>query len=944
MRSHLVSFVLAGFVAGAAAASDPVNLSGSQGSARLDYVGPDWRVGLGLSDEGDVVAELLGVLALGERDSWVAEGWFQDGAGGVKLNYHWLPGDGDPAQQDALPGVYKLYLAADQNRHDDRKLSLGAGYEKQDLFWSGQFAVGLTDERRVDDFTEVFDEFVFGTTPDGRPFRQRRTINVLTETFEQAYDYGVGARIGRWFDQPNVRLQGGLDYEWGDFDSDQVTVSGTAEKFFTGTGHSLALSVEHFEKSGDFEQEDADTRATLIWRYAFGRTYRPRVTAEDVAPPAPARSADESEARKAPETTTRVVRSNVEMESDAFFAFDSAEIRPEARDNLQQVAELITRGPIVGRVSVVGHTCDIGPEAYNQRLSNRRAEAVRRELEGLGVDPEAIVTEGRGESDPLVPNTSEENRELNRRVDVEFIRVVEEEEVVRVEPAPTAGPVAVREEPVRQAPAWVMRALRNPAQHKRSVDTYRFERTTTTVELGEREFLNRAPVAENDTAAAARNGDGVFIDVLANDADPDGDALTVVSVGQPASGSVVNNGDFVTYTPDGGFQGEDSFSYTVSDGTDSATATVTVTVSNDAPVAQADAAETGSGVPVVIDVLANDSDPNGDELSLVGVSGASGGTTGIVDGRVRYVPNEGFSGTDSFTYTVRDAGGAEVTGDVTVTVSNQPPVAESDSARATVGQAVEIDVLANDRDPEGDPITLVAVGTPSNGTAEIVGQAIRYTATTLGSGTDTFTYEIEADGARATGTVVVELEAPPPTAVDDSATTQEGQEVRVDVLANDVAGLDGTLTIAEVADAPNGTTRIDGGVIVYTPDSGFVGTDRFDYVIREQGGGEASATVTITVESTNTPPVAEDDQFVTDTTTVVTIDVLANDSDPDGDPLTITELLDLPGSDIAVITVTDDNRIRFEPTGWPGTRSIFIRYRISDGRGGFDVATLEIKC
>jgi hypothetical protein len=192
--------------------------------------------------------------------------------------------------------------------------------------------------------------------------------------------------------------------------------------------------------------------------------------------------------------------------------------------------------------------------------------------------------------------------------------------------------------------------------------------------------------------------------------------------------------------------------------------------------------------------------------------------------------------------------------------------------------------------------------------------------------------------------VVVELEAPPPTAVDDSATTQEGQEVRVDVLANDVAGLDGALTIAEVADAPNGTTRIDGGVIVYTPDSGFVGTDRFDYVIREQGGGEASATVTITVESTNTPPVAEDDQFVTDTTTVVTIDVLANDSDPDGDPLTITELLDLPGSDIAVITVTDDNRIRFEPTGWPGTRSIFIRYRISDGRGGFDVATLEIKC
>ncbi|MGK7296557.1 MAG: OmpA family protein, partial [Candidatus Wenzhouxiangella sp. M2_3B_020] len=401
--------------------------------ARLDYVGDDWRVGVGLSDEGDVVAELLGVLALGERDSWVAEGWFQDGAGGVKLNYHWLPGKGDPAQQEDLPGVWKLYLAADQNRHDDRKLSLGTGYEKRDLFWSTQFSVGLTDERLVDDFTDVFEEFVFGTDASGRPFRQLQTTSVLTETFEEAYDYGVGLRVGRFFDQPNVRLQGGLDYEWGDFDSDQVTLSGTAEKFFTGTGHSLALSVARFEKSGDFEQADADTRATLIWRYAFGRSYRPRVTAEAVAAPAPAPAATETQARRAEETTTRIVRSNVEMESDAFFAFDSAEIRPDAREKLQGVADLITSGRIVGRVSVVGHTCDIGPEAYNQRLSNRRAESVKRELVALGVDPNAIVTDGRGESDPLVPNTSEENRELNRRVDVEFIRVVEEEEVVRVE-------------------------------------------------------------------------------------------------------------------------------------------------------------------------------------------------------------------------------------------------------------------------------------------------------------------------------------------------------------------------------------------------------------------------------------------------------------------------------------------------------------------------------
>ncbi|MGK7296239.1 MAG: hypothetical protein ACNS61_10510, partial [Candidatus Wenzhouxiangella sp. M2_3B_020] len=73
MQRHLFLLALAGLFAGSSAAADPIDLSGNQGSARLDYVGDDWRVGVGLSDEGDVVAELLGVLALGERDSWVAE-------------------------------------------------------------------------------------------------------------------------------------------------------------------------------------------------------------------------------------------------------------------------------------------------------------------------------------------------------------------------------------------------------------------------------------------------------------------------------------------------------------------------------------------------------------------------------------------------------------------------------------------------------------------------------------------------------------------------------------------------------------------------------------------------------------------------------------------------------------------------------------------------------
>ena len=835
-------------------------------------------------------------------------------------------------------------VAADQNRHDDRKLSLGAGYEKQDVFFSAQFSLGLTDERLVDDFTNVFEEFVFGNDASGRPFRQLQTTSVLTETFEQAYDYGTGlARRPLLQTRPTYGFRAVSTMSGGISTQVRQPCPQRLKNSLPVPAIASPCRWRRYKKSGDFELGRFRCPGHVDLALCL-RSHIPlkghRGTGDDVRRPRPACSPTAPQPSR---TETRIVRNEVEMESDAFFAFDSAELRLEAKETMQRLADLITSGKILGRVSVTGHTCDLGPETYNQRLSSRRAESVKRALVDKGVDPDAIVTDGRGESEPAVPNTSQENRQLNRRVDVQFIRVEETEELVRVEPEPAAEAVSMREETVRETPAWVMRALRNPAQHKRSVDVYRFERTATTVTLGEREFLNRAPLPENDAATAARNGAEVFIDVLANDADPDGDPLTVVSVSQPASGTVVNNGDFVTYAPAAGFQGEDSFTYTVSDGSDSATATVTVTVNNDAPVAQPDSAETRSGESVQIDVLANDSDPNGDKLALVAVSGASNGTPSIVGAEIRYAPNDGFSGTDSFTYTVRDTGGAEATGEVSVTVSSQPPVAAPDSAQVIIGQSVDIDVLANDTDPDGDPITLIGVSAPLRGTAEIVGQRIRYTPDASGSGSDTFTYEIESDGGRATGTVSVEIEAPAPTAVDDSARTEENQPVSVDVLANDLDGFGQPLTIIDVENPLNGTTRIEGTAVVYTPETDFVGTDSFEYTIREQNGGTASATVTITIELANTPPIAQDDFLLTNMTDTVVVDVLANDSDPNGDPLTITDLLDLPGADIAVITVTDDNRIRFEPTGWNGS-TLLIRYRISDGRGGFAEATLEIKC
>ena len=191
---------------------------------------------------------------------------------------------------------------------------------------------------------------------------------------------------------------------------------------------------------------------------------------------------------------------------------------------------------------------------------------------------------------------------------------------------------------------------------------------------------NEPPVAVND-AAVTEEGTAVRIAVLGNDSDPDGDALTVGRVSDPANGTAtVNPDNTVTYTPDPGFVGTDTFTYTAFDGEWEDTATVTVTVEkrpNTAPVASADTATTPRNTAVIIPVLANDTDADGDALTLTGVTQPSSGTASAnADGTVTYTPAINFNGTVSFTYSIADGHGGTATGGVTVTVG-QPgaPVA-----------------------------------------------------------------------------------------------------------------------------------------------------------------------------------------------------------------------------------------------------------------------------
>jgi outer membrane protein OmpA-like peptidoglycan-associated protein len=724
------------------------------GSIPLTYVGTNVSAGISVSDDGDFGGEVRAFWGIKPESLWFGEAWGQDyGAAGVKFGRHWVVGGKQDAEQSASATVAKVFVAADRNRWRDEKVTLGVGMERERWFGSIAASSATSGERLVDSELGVQTNVLTGTE-NGRPYQQTQTIETLVESFEHPYEEGLGLRLGRFFDAQSFRLQGGLDYERGDFDSRQVTASLGAQKFFSGSGHSLALDVESLDKDGAFETDRNDTRGWLTWRYEFGGdSFRPSRRIDSVE--------HKREVTREVPSEPVVVRNEIQMQADAFFGLDSSALTETGVAALQSVLDAINGGKRVSRVSVVGHTCDLGPDAYNQGLSERRAQSVRDWFAAHGVDAGELDVSGKGESAPKYPNTRDE-RAKNRRVDVSFLTVEEKTET----PPPTTRTETVVEwvkTPVDLPSAWIERALRNPAQHKRTVDVYRYEETTVTETLGARVYLNREPVAVNDSATVQR-GASVSVSVLGNDTDPDGNPLTVTAVTQPAHGTVSFTASGVTYTPAAGFVGTDGFSYTISDGqggTD--TATVAITVVDRAPVANADSATTAQDAAVQIDVLANDTDPDGDTLSLVAVGTAAHGSASINAGVVTYTPAAGYSGSDSFSYTIRDQHGSTANGTVTVTVTpvigNRAPIAVDDYVETINLAWVLVNAVANDSDPDGDAFEIVAFTQPVNGTVvQVAPGQFHYKANAAFCGLDPFTYTIrDSAGNQATATVTVNV-------------------------------------------------------------------------------------------------------------------------------------------------------------------------------------------
>ena len=287
-----------------------------------------------------------------------------------------------------------------------------------------------------------------------------------------------------------------------------------------------------------------------------------------------------------------------------------------------------------------------------------------------------------------------------------------------------------------------------PRQYELQVTARDDDRRTARVAVVVRVTDMPEAPAPRDDAAETPEDEALVIDVLANDSDPDGDRLRIVAVTAPGHGTATVAEGGARYEPSLNYHGADEFRYTLADpGGLTATATVRMTVTpvNDAPDAVDDDAETLEDEPVIVDVLANDTDVDGDPLRIVSATAPAHGSATVAAGGVRYAPDLNYHGLDSFDYTIADPGGLTDTATVTVTVLpvNDAPEAVGvipEQALEEGGESLTLDLSLYFTDVDGDVLTYTAESSNPAATAVAVsGSTLTLSAVVRGAATVTVT-------------------------------------------------------------------------------------------------------------------------------------------------------------------------------------------------------------
>jgi uncharacterized repeat protein (TIGR01451 family) len=478
--------------------------------------------------------------------------------------------------------------------------------------------------------------------------------------------------------------------------------------------------------------------------------------------------------------------------------------------------------------------------------------------------------------------------------------------------------------------------------------------------------VNDLPEPADDPVSTDEDTPATF-DLTGNDTDPDGDLdpTTLTILAGPSHGTATNNGDgTIDYTPAPDYAGPDSITYQICDmDGECATATVAITVDPvaDPPVANPDSAGVAEDGSVTVDVASNDLDVDGDlDPTAITILTPPGAGTATVnpDGTITYTPGPDFSGSDSLTYRVCDGTSPIPLCDsalltLTVSASDDPPVANPDSLTVDEDGTGTLDVTLDDTDPDGDliPASVSILLDPANGVVVANGDGtVTYTPAPQFSGPDSFIYQV-CDAAAlcssATVSVVVDPLADPPVANADAGTVAEDGTVTIDVAFNDTDP-DGDLvpgTVAVISGPSQGTATVNGdGTITYTPGPDFFGTDSLLYEVCDGTAPTplcAQATLDLTVTAAADSPVAVDDTAFVVEDGSVAVDVLANDGDVDADLDPTTVVVTTPPANGRVSVDPDTGVVTYVPgVDWSGTDT--FTYQVCDTLANCVPATVVV--
>ena len=439
-------------------------------------------------------------------------------------------------------------------------------------------------------------------------------------------------------------------------------------------------------------------------------------------------------------------------------------------------------------------------------------------------------------------------------------------------------------------------------------------------------------------------------------------SVTIASNSPTAMNAILAS---LTYKGDANFHGNDTLTVVTSDGLVSNTGVVAITVNavNDNPVAVADTTSTNEDNSVTYNVLVNDTDVDGDSLSVTSATVQGGAAVGTVvinpDKTITFTPATNSNGGPAvIDYTIGDGHGGTASSTLSVTVNpvNDAPVAVFDTVNGTEDMPVTFDVRSNDTDVDGPlPLNVIQI----NGTAISTGSPVTladgaqvalnangtltYTPFLNTNGSRGFSYTVSDGTASSVGNVTVNLAAVNDTPVaNDNGTLAspiaivEDTPTSINVLANDtdvdgpgplaIASVNGTTitTNGQTVAVAGGTVSVNtgNGVLTFSPTANSTGASSFTYVAKDGSGAtSAPATVFINVTPVNDAPVAVADNVTTDEDTPANINVLANDTDvEDGAPVAVARI---NGTAIAVngtvgviggaVTLNADQTLTFAP-------------------------------